>query len=251
MRIAVLSDIHSNLEALQACCKKAKSLGVEQYVCLGDIVGYAADPVPTLEMIMGLPGLIAVRGNHDVAALTGTYPNVGKAVQESVRWTHKQLSDEHIKFIGSLPYVAKLNGAAFAHASAYEPENWEYIYDDPQIKKCMDAAEKPLVFLGHTHFPTLYFENTSGVIKELAPREATAIPVYQTSRYVVNVGSVGQPRDNNSAASFVMYDMDAASVTFYRVAYDFTETAKKILETDLAPRFATRLDRSNRNRSSR
>lgn len=244
MRIAILSDIHSNLEALEACCNKARSLGAEKYICLGDIVGYAADPVPTLEMVMSLPGLIAVRGNHDEAALTGKYPDVSKSIQESVLWTHQQLAKEHLDFIDNLAYVENFNNAVFSHSSVYEPEKWDYLYDEPQIKQCMDAANKPLIFLGHTHLPKLYYENTNGGIKELIPKEATAIPFYQRSRYVVNVGSVGQPRDNNSAASFVIYDVETTEATFYRVVYNFTETAKKILAADLAPRFAKRLDRS-------
>lgn len=244
MRIAILSDIHSNLEALQTCCIKAQSLGVEQYVCLGDIVGYAADPVPALEMVMGLPGLIAVRGNHDEAALTGEYPDVGKSVQESVLWTHQQLSQDHKDFIANLAYVENSNSAVFAHSSVHEPEKWDYLYDEPQIKQCMDAANEPLIFLGHTHFPKLYYETSKGKIKELTPIESTAIPIYRQRRFIINVGSVGQPRDNNSAASFVLYDVETTEVTFHRVVYDFTETAKKILATDLAPRFAKRLDRN-------
>jgi predicted phosphodiesterase len=245
MRIAILSDIHSNLEALKACCQKAKSLGVEKYVCLGDMVGYAADPVPTLEMIMGLPGLIALRGNHDEAALSGEYPGVGKSIQASVLWTHQQLSQDHKDFINNLAYVETFNNAVFAHASVHEPEKWEYLYDEPQIKQCLDATDKPVVFLGHTHFPKLYYENIKGEVKELVPKESTAIKFHQRRRYVINTGSVGQPRDDNSAASFVMYDMDAMEVTFFREIYNFTETAKKILATDLAPRFAERLDRIN------
>lgn len=246
MRIAILSDIHSNLEALSACCNKARAEGAEKYVCLGDIVGYAADPVPVMDLIMNLPGLIAIRGNHDDAALTGKYPNIDQAIQKSVDWTHQQLSQKHKNFLDHLSYVENYNNAVFAHASVHEPEKWEYLYDEPQIKQCMDAAKKPLVFLGHTHLPKLYYENTKSEIKELIPKEATAIPFYQQRRYVINVGSVGQPRDNNSAASFVIYDEDSAEVTFYRVVYNFTETAKKILATDLPPHFARRLDRNQK-----
>ncbi len=246
MKIAILSDIHSNLEALQACCRKTRAQGVEKYICLGDIVGYGPDPVATMDIIMSLPGILAVRGNHDEAALTGTYPSVNKYIQEAISWTHAQLSPNHLNFINELPYVRTLNGAVFAHATVHKPERWEYVYFLEQVKKCMEVTEYPLIFLGHTHFPKLYYETSRGVVRETHLKEGSAIPFYQQRRYLTNVGSVGQPRDGNSAASFVIYDTTAADVTFYRVAYDYTRTAEKILAANLAPRFAKRLSGSER-----
>ena len=138
-----------------------------------------------------------------------------------------------------------IDNTVFAHASVYQPEQWEYITDEAQVKKCMQAAKAPLIFLGHTHLPKLYYEKTNGLVKELDYQQDSPIPFYQRRRYVTNVGSVGQPRDGNSAASFVVYDKSAAEVRFYRVAYDFTSTAKKIMAADLAPFFATRLTRKD------
>ena len=247
MKIAILSDIHSNLEALQACYRKASAAGVDQYICLGDIIGYGADPVATLEMVMSLPGLVAVRGNHDEAALTGRYPGVKKSIQDAILWTHQRLSAEHLKFISELPYVRTLNGAVYAHASLQQPEKWTYLTHPEQIKKNIDMADQPLIFIGHTHLPMFYYETSQRLVKELHPKEGVALPIYQQRRYLVNVGSVGQPRDGNSAASFVIHDTTKAEVTFYRAAYDFTETAKKILEADLAPHFAKRLGKKGWN----
>lgn len=245
MRVAILADIHSNLEALQACCHKARTLGVEKYVCLGDIIGYCADPVATLDMVMSLPGLIAVQGNHDQAVLNGYYPGVNKSIQQAIRWTHEQLAPEHTDFLSHLPYVQTLDDAVFAHASVNQPEKWEYINDTAQVKRCMQAAKAPRIFLGHTHIPKLFYETAYGLVKELDYQEASPIPFYQRRRYVTNTGSVGQPRDGNSAASFVIYDIANAVVTFYRVVYDFNKTARKILAADLAPHFAKRLKRSD------
>ncbi|NOZ11241.1 MAG: metallophosphoesterase family protein [Gammaproteobacteria bacterium] len=243
MKIAILSDIHSNLEALQACCRRADKLGVKRYICLGDIIGYGADPVATLELVMSLPGLIAVRGNHDEAVLSGTYAGVSKSVQEAIAWTHQQLLPGHLQFIRSLPYTQVLGGAVFAHASTQEPSKWEYLYNEEQIKKCMEVAERPLVFLGHTHLPKLYFEGKSAEVGELAHEEDSPIPLYQYRRYVINVGSVGQPRDGNSAASFVTFDNNTNEASFHRVIYDFNRSCQKILDADLAPHFAHRLKR--------
>lgn len=244
MKIAILSDIHSNLEALQACYRKSLLLGVQQYVCLGDIIGYAADPVATLEMVMSLPGIIVVRGNHDEAVLSGSYPASNSRIQQAIIWTHQQLSSDHLAYIESLPYINSLNNAVFAHSSVYQPDKWEYLYCPEQIKKCLKVAQGSLVFLGHTHIPILYYETSSGEIKEYQAEESCAIPLYHQRRYVINVGSVGQPRDRNNAASFVVLDTDMDEVTFYRVTYDYTRTARKILAADLPTRFAERLKES-------
>lgn len=241
MKFAILSDIHSNLEALLACCRKARAAGVDQYICLGDIVGYGADPVATLEVVMSLPGLVAVRGNHDEAVLNGRYPGVGQSIQDSIRWTHQRLSAEHLEFIRNLPYVQTLNSAVYTHTALGEPGKWPYITEPEHAKQCMDTADQPLIFIGHTHIPRLYYETTQGLVKETDPNEGVAIPIYQQKRYLVNVGSVGQPRYGNNTASFVIHDTSNAEITFYRVAYDFTEAAKKILEAGLSPIFARRL----------
>ncbi len=243
MKIAVLSDIHSNLEALQACCHRADKLGVKRYVVLGDIIGYGADPIATLELVMSLPGLIAVRGNHDEAVLQGFNTGVSKSIQEAIAWTHRQLLSVHRGFIRSLPYIQLLDNAVFAHASIRKPSKWEYLYDEEQIKKCMEVAERPLVFLGHTHLPKLYFEGRRAGVEELAHEEDSPIPLYQHRRYVINVGSVGQPRDGNSAAGFVIFDTDTNEVSFHREIYDFNRSGQKILDADLAPHFARRLKR--------
>ena len=241
MKIAVLSDIHSNLEALQACCRKAYSAGVEQFVCLGDTIGYGADPVETLELVMSLPGLVAVRGNHDEAAINGLFPKAKKSAQEAIAWTHQRLSSIHLKFLEDLPYVQTKNGAVYTHASLDKPSEWTYVFQPEQVKKCMRKTDQPLIFIGHTHFPRLYCDAPRGNVKQLDTTEGSAIPLFHQRRYLIDVGSVGQPRDGNFAASFVIHDTSSAEVTFHRVAYDFTETARKILDADLPPHFAHRL----------
>jgi len=242
VKIAIVSDIHSNLEALQACCRKAEALGVDRYICLGDIVGYCADPVATLDLVMSLPGIVAIRGNHDEAVLNRRYtPRASRSIQAAIEWTHDQLSPRHIAFINGLPYTYILDSAIFAHASVKRPEKWVYVYRTEQVRQCMAASEQPLIFLGHTHLPVMFYEDSEGVLQQLPLQEASPIPIYQRQRYLVNVGSVGQPRDGNSAASFVIYDTELAEVTFHRAVYDFTSTARKIMEADLHPRFAERL----------
>jgi len=224
-----------------ACCRRARSVGVKRYVCLGDMVGYGADPVPVLDLVINLPGLIAVRGNHDEAVLTGEYHNVNPAVQLVFAWTRGKLLDRHRQFLQELPYVQNAYGAVFAHASVHNPQSWPYLLDMVSVRNCMLAAPRPVVFTGHTHLPALFHETAAGGIKQQLVREDSVIPVYQGKRYFVNVGSVGQPRDGSSTSSFVVYDTVQRELTFHRVAYDYTQTAKKILEAGFPPQFAERL----------
>lgn len=241
MKVAIISDVHSNLEALKACCRKADAVGVEQYACLGDMVGYGADPVATMDLLMELPGFVAVRGNHDEAVLSGKFSGSNQAIQQVISWTHNQLSPHHLAFINALPYARTLHGATLVHASIQKPNAWEYLYHIVQVRNNIQAAKQQLTFTGHTHLPIMYYETASGGVKRVQPKEGRAIAIFQQRRYLINVGSVGQPRDGNSTAGFVVYDTLARDVTFYRVAYDYTATARKILAAGLEPYFAQRL----------
>lgn len=242
MRIAILSDIHSNLEALERVCEHADALGAQRYVCLGDFVGYGADPGPVLERVMALPGLMAVRGNHDEALFQedmtgGTYPDI----LASLSWTRARLSHAQREFLAGLPLIARDAAVTYAHASAHRPGAWEYLRMPEQIRACLDAAGTPLTFIGHVHVPGVYYETAGGIVRELVPQEGMTVPLSVAARYVVNVGSVGQPRDGNNAASYVLYDDVAHEVTFHRLAYDYLTTARKIREAGLSPFFAERL----------
>lgn len=241
MKVAIFSDIHANVEALIACCRKARAVGVKRYVCLGDIVGYGADPVAALDIVINLPGIITVRGNHDEAVLADQYPGVNNAIQQVLSWSSKKLLQRHKEYLQRLPYIEKEYGAVFAHASVKNPEKWEYLYQMVQVRDCMQAATESLIFTGHTHIPVMYFETPEGGIKQVQPKEGRAVAIYQNYRYFVNVGSVGQPRDGESTASFVVYDTELQELTFYRVPYDYTVTAQKILDAGFSPHFAERL----------
>lgn len=241
MRLAILSDIHSNLEALEACQRQAHREGAEAYMCLGDMTGYGADPAATLDEVMALPGLLAVRGNHDEALLSTDYAGVNNSLKNSTAWTRDLLSDRHLEFLRSLPYLHEAYGATFAHASAANPASWDYLSEDWQMLPCMDAAHTNVTFIGHMHIPKVFYETKPGQIRELKPKEGIGVHLSIHTRYVINVGSVGQPRDGDSAACFVIYDDEAREVSFHRVVYNLAETARKILAADLNPDFAERL----------
>jgi diadenosine tetraphosphatase ApaH/serine/threonine PP2A family protein phosphatase len=129
------------------------------------------------------------------------------------------------------------------HASAREPERWEYVYGEDQAEACMEAAGTPVTFIGHVHEARLFYTTDNGALRELRPSAGTTIPLSPRARYVVSVGSVGQPRDGNAAASYVIYDEEAGEITFHRVAYDYIATGRKIRAARLDPFFADRLAR--------
>jgi len=241
MKIAIFSDIHSNLEALQACCHRAEQEYVERYVCLGDITGYGADPSAVIELLLELPELIAVRGNHEAALLSNSYGRMRPSIQHAIQWTRQQLSPEHIDFLKGLPLIRNEYGVTFTHASTNTPLNWDYINTPEESKSCMDAADTNVTFIGHVHVPNVFYETPAGALKVSDAWEGLSIPLFRQCRYVVNVGSVGQPRDGIHAASFVIYDMDARTVTFHRVPYDYNTAARKILDASLDRSFADRL----------
>lgn len=238
---AILSDIHSNLEALQTCVRHAREHGAERFVCLGDCVGYGADPERTLDLLMSLPGILLVRGNHDDALFQGGDYG-GSSIREAINWTARLLTARQKKFLDSAPYMHRENPVTYAHASAHEPHAWEYLSQPGQIEQCMDAADTPVTFIGHVHVPKVFYRTQpDGEVRELNPVSGIPIPLSQLCSYVINVGSVGQPRDGNNASCYVLHDTTRQEVTFFRLAYDHLTTADKIRNAGLAPRFAERL----------
>ncbi|MDH5444950.1 MAG: metallophosphoesterase family protein [Gammaproteobacteria bacterium] len=241
MKIAVISDIHSNLEALTACCQMAMEQGAEKFVCLGDIVGYGPDPVAVIDMLRGLPGFTCILGNHDEYMYNSIDVKSTAPVQEVAEWTVEQLSEQHIEFLKTLPYVLVENGVSYVHASLNNPGNWSYIIKPDSAKKCLDSASTNLVFYGHVHIPMLFHENQDNSVELIYPQAGQKFLLRPNQRYLINVGSVGQPRDDNNDASFVMYDEEIHAVSFFRVAYDVDRTIEKIHEYKLHEEFAKRL----------
>lgn len=241
MKIGVLSDVHSNLEALQACCAYAEQQGVAAYVGLGDFVNYGPDPVATLDALMALPHLIAVLGNHDEAMFREPMWSSSSELGHATAWTRARLTREHLAFLRDLPYIQCAHGAVFAHAAFDFPGNWEYVVKPKQAKKCFKATHGRRLFLGHVHKPGVFCEAPDGSIEELQPQAGHAYRLALDRRYLINAGSVGQPRDGHNTACFVIYDEAAQAISFHRVAYDFAETARKIRAARLHPFYADRL----------
>jgi diadenosine tetraphosphatase ApaH/serine/threonine PP2A family protein phosphatase len=240
MRQAILSDIHSNLEALEACVQHARAAGATHFACLGDSVGYGADPVPTLDLLLSLPNLLVIRGNHDEALFLDDVVEV-PGIREALDWTGTQLAPRHCELLEGAPYVRTIGDVTYAHASAHQPQAWEYLRRPEQIRECLAATAAHVTFIGHVHVPMVFYLTAGDTLRELTPEPGVPVPLSPSCRYVVNVGSVGQPRDGNNAACYALYDSDAAEVTIHRVPYDYVSAAEKILDAGLSARFAERL----------
>ncbi|MEO8330807.1 MAG: metallophosphoesterase family protein [Gallionella sp.] len=244
MKTAVLSDIHSNLEALLACLAHARRQGAEQYVFLGDLLGYGADPRACLEIIapMVSAGALAVMGNHDEAVLGGLCENLEFVARDAIYWTREQLRQTERDFLQSLPLVAQDGNTLYVHASAAAPERWPYIKGAAAAAKCMAASGLPLTFVGHVHNQVLYYTAGSRAVKVFSPVSGAAIPVTSRRQWLAIAGSVGQPRDGNPAAAYLLHDLQRESLTFFRIPYDHWNAARKIRAAGLPERLARQLE---------
>lgn len=242
MRIALLSDIHSNLEALQACVAHAERRGAGQFAFLGDLVGYGADPCACLDLIMALTqrGAVAVRGNHDEAALGGLCADMNIPSRDAIYWTRRQLQPRHQDFLSGLPVSATLASALLVHASADRPAAWTYVSDERQAGRSLEATNARLVCCGHVHTQHLYY-TAAAAVKSHPPTADVAIPLSRQRRWLAIVGSAGQPRDGNPAAAYALLDTASAELRFFRVPYDHDAAARKIVAAGLPERLALRL----------
>jgi diadenosine tetraphosphatase ApaH/serine/threonine PP2A family protein phosphatase len=244
MKVAIISDLHSNYEALRAVCDRAFARSVERFVCLGDCVNYGADPGPTLDLLLTLPGLVGVLGNNDAYVIT---PGLGETprplIREAAEWTRRQLKPAHLDYLGSLSYLHVKDGVTYAHASVNQPGEWPYVLEPAQARDCLAAAVTDVVFIGHVHIPCVFEMPKGGrEVQQHDLGDGETVRFQPGRRYVVNVGSVGQPRDGDHRASFVMFDTQERSVTLERVAYNHASAARKIREAGLPAFFAERLE---------
>lgn len=245
MKLALLADIHSNLEALTACLEHANALGANRYAFLGDLVGYGADPVAVLELIErhAASGAVVVLGNHDAAAIGRPDEALNRNALAAVGWTRAQLGPRQREFLASLPLTVVDDNLLFVHASAAAPEQWIYVTGPRQAEDSLRAAKVSHVFCGHVHEQVLYYTGASGRPLPFQPVPGTPIPTAKNRRWLAVVGSAGQPRDGNTAACYSLFDVERERLTFYRVAYDFGLTVRKIRAAGLPERVALRLQR--------
>jgi len=239
MKYAILADIHANKEALDAVLEKAYNENVDKYICLGDVVGYNADPNYCLETIRSLEPEVVIKGNHDDQAsadtdLIGFNPQAAMAID----WTRKQLSSEQREWLLNLPYRQTLGTkVTFVHATLDMPHMWGYIFDKFSATASLGYQFTQVCFFGHTHVP-LAFEKYNDVIGG----KYSEIKFQAGHKYLLNVGSVGQPRDGDPRASFAIYSPDERNVVLHRVEYDIEKCQQKIRNAGLPERLAQRLE---------
>ncbi len=285
MKYAVIGDIHANLQALTIVLDKCKAEGVESYICLGDVVGYNANPSECLQLIRALNVVGAVKGNHDEYVSNNDEQMVGfnPHAKAAVLWTKAQLNTEQRAWLAALPMKQTVRGAniTIVHATLDSPESWGYIFDIYQAKDNFTYQFTQLCFCGHSHVPIAFkklpFSSPAGdipveellfwkaekqpqaVAEAQQPPSVTAAPaaaqgqgdqdpvikLEKGCKYLINIGSVGQPRNRDPRASFAIYDSEKATVTRHRLEYDIPGAQKGIREAGLPERLALRLERGN------
>jgi len=248
MRLALLTDLHANREALEACLAHAERQQVDQYAFTGDFVGYGADPAWVVRTVMDYVGrgAVAVQGNHDYSVVRPTSrdagpPQMHAEAREVIEWTRGQLDPEHMAFLAGLPLTQKHGNAFFVHASAYDPIRWEYVTGIEEAERSLKASRSRIVFSGHVHAPALYRRADDGRMGRHVPAGGQRIALQPQHQYLVLPGAVGQPRDQNNAACYAVFDDEAREISYFRVPYDHGAAARKVIAAGLPIVFAMRL----------
>lgn len=236
MRYAIFGDVHANLEALQAVLEDARANEVTHYVCLGDLVGYNADPVACLELVRSMDCPI-VKGNHDeqaceVTDLSYFNPLAARAIQ----WTRDQLTDEQKEWLKALKFSRLVRNFTIVHSTLDSPASWGYVLSDLDASASFSYQHTQLCFYGHTHVPRAFVRDTR--VHEVAP---DLITLEAGKKYFFNAGSVGQPRDQDWRASYAIYTPAEQTIQWRRLSYDIETTQKKIIAAGLPERLALRL----------
>jgi len=247
MRLALLSDIHANVQALDACLAHAQAQGADQLAFLGDLVGYGGDPRAVMRRIMDLAskGALVLKGNHDQMAVQPRSEQ--KTMGDSTaQWTHDQLDDEQLAFLDGLPLTLQRERMLLVHATADDPAAWRYVYDTPMAELSLKAASAfegvRYVIGGHVHRQSLYYRGADGQLMAFAPTSGVAVPVSPHRHWLATIGSVGQPRDGSTRAMYALLDTGRAQLTFHRVEYDHQAAAAAIRRAGLPEFFADRLE---------
>lgn len=236
MRIALFGDIHANLEALEAVLKHAAEQNCTGFVCMGDIVGYNANPVACLEKVSAM-GCPVVKGNHDEEASGGhSLENMNPVAVAALEWTRGQLSSEHKDWLRHLRMVRQVQNFTVVHSTLDQPQAWHYVTNKFDAMSNFSYQFTNLCFHGHTHVPRIFVRDSK--VTEIEAKDLVLEP---GSKYFINTGSVGQPRDGDWRACYVSYDTTTSCVRIHRVEYDLATTQEKIRAAGLPPSLAERL----------
>jgi len=236
MKYAIIADIHANLEAFQVVLEDIKAQKCTHVACLGDVVGYNANPKECLDIVRGM-NIPCVKGNHDEYCSTDEHlEGFNPHAAEAVNWTRQQLTTEDRQWLRELKYLRLVASFSIVHATLDMPQRWGYVFDKLAAAASFTYQNTGLCFFGHTHVPVAF-------IRDSVVRGGTysKFKVEPGRKYFVNVGSVGQPRDGCPKSKYVVYDMDEGSIELRKLDYDIAGAQKKILDAGLPPRLAERL----------
>ncbi|MGE3509554.1 MAG: metallophosphoesterase [Vicinamibacterales bacterium] len=243
MRHLVLSDIHANLEALDAVLADAAGRGYDDVVILGDVVGYGADPNAVVERLRSLRPIALVRGNHDkVSCGLDSANGFNSIARAAARWTYDTLTDENRGWVASLPQgpLAVNGDVQICHGSPVDED--EYIFSPSEARLALLTTTRPICLFGHTHYPAIY-ESFNGTLEgaRVAATVEPALLLRAGVKYLVNPGSVGQPRDGDPRAAYAIVDVPAGKVELIRRAYPIDVAQDKIRQAGLPDALADRL----------
>ena len=236
-QIAFISDIHGNLEALLAVLGEIKKKGITKIICVGDVVGYGADPGACIEIIRKNE-IPSVQGNHDSYVCSDRgMGSINRDAYESILWTRESLSPEQKDWLSQLPLVIEFESISVAHSSLKNPEDWGYVLDKEQAEECFSMQNNSITIIGHTHRPYIFCKSNATITGDVL-HLATC---NNLDKYIVNAGSVGQPRDKHYKATYLIYDVMKSTFSLERVVYDVETAKRKIIKRGLPRHNATRL----------
>ena len=259
-RYAILSDIHSNLEALVTVLAVCRELGITDYISLGDVVGYNANPRECIALVRELNIISRVRGNHDDYTIRGDIAESGfnPNAKRAVAWTREQVSEEDRAWLDEAPYTKPFPlGSTLVHATLDTPANWGYILDQFHAEDNFSYQRTNICFCGHSHVPVAFVKKqlvtpgerpvemirewSSTMEDDVTVADVITVEYRKNNKYLFNVGSIGQPRNGDPRASFAVWDTDKMTVSRYRIPYDIATTQQKIVDAGLPVRLAERL----------
>jgi len=204
MRIAFLSDIHGNKEALEACIAHAARAGVDHWVFLGDLVGYGADPAFVVDRVreLAIRGGVVIKGNHDAAAASGVAAGMNEYATKAITWTYDELDDDARDWLRTLPMKVEEEDRLYIHSEAAAPAEWRYVTEAGGAERSLLATDKRLSFCGHIHIPQLYHMAPQKPAVGFKPQNNSPVPLVGSRKWLMVQGAVGQPRDKNPAAAY-------------------------------------------------
>src|SRR6188474_29848 len=237
MRFAIISDVHANLEALEAVTADARQRRCTHFVCLGDVVGYNANPAECIELVRELDCPV-VKGNHDEQA---TFPasseRFNELAERAIEWTRERLNEPDREWLRGLPLQRRVHDFTIVHATLDTPGQWGYVFNNLDAVASFTYQRTTVCFFGHTHVPMIFVRD-AGVTRVVTEH----LTIESGKKYFINVGSVGQPRDGDPRAAYCIFHIDQNVVEQRRVTYDLPATQRKIIEAGLPRLLAERLE---------